>query len=162
LADAALAAGDPAACAAAAQAYGGDLLPGSPYEPWAEAARSRLRARYLELLRAGAQWERVVEGDPADAPAHRELMRRALAGRHPLVLPPSARPAALARRAPGPGDRGALRRMRGRPAHGAAGLRRQAGRADHGSLLAGHAAGGAPRRPGRARPGRHRQVGLLR
>src|SRR5690606_27644628 len=46
-----------------------------------------LRARYLELLRAGAQWERVVEGDPADEPAHRELMRRELAaGNRPAAI----------------------------------------------------------------------------
>jgi DNA-binding SARP family transcriptional activator/tetratricopeptide (TPR) repeat protein len=79
LADAALASRDPAACAEAARAYGGDLLPGAQYEPWTEAARTRLRARYIELLRASAQWERVVEADPTDEPAHRELMRRELA-----------------------------------------------------------------------------------
>ena len=87
LADAAMAAGDPSACAAAADAYTGDLLPGSPYEPWAEAARSRLRSRFLELLRASAQWERLAQADPTDEPAHRELMRRELAaGNRPAAI----------------------------------------------------------------------------
>jgi len=79
LAEAALASRDPAACAEAASAYGGDLLPGSQYETWAEAARTRLRSRYLELLRVSAQWERLAEAEPTDEPAHRELMRRELA-----------------------------------------------------------------------------------
>jgi DNA-binding SARP family transcriptional activator len=47
---AALAGGDAAACAAAASAYTGDLLPGSLYETWAQAPRERLRSRYVELL----------------------------------------------------------------------------------------------------------------
>lgn len=79
LADAALARRDPAACAEAASLYGGDLLPGAPFETWTEAVRTRLRSRYLELLRASAQWERLAEADSADEPAHRELMRRELA-----------------------------------------------------------------------------------
>jgi DNA-binding SARP family transcriptional activator/tetratricopeptide (TPR) repeat protein len=78
LAEAAIAGGDPAACAKAARVYGGDLLPGSQYEPWTEAARTRLRARHLELLHASAQWERLVEAEPTDEGAHRELMRREL------------------------------------------------------------------------------------
>jgi len=76
---AALARGDVATCADAASAYGGDLLPGAPYEPWTDAARTRLRDRHLALLRAGAQWDRLAEIDPTDEPAHRELMRRELA-----------------------------------------------------------------------------------
>jgi DNA-binding SARP family transcriptional activator/tetratricopeptide (TPR) repeat protein len=79
LAEAALARRDPPACAEAAVAYGGDLLPGSQYEQWTDTARTRLRARYLDLLRAGAQWERLAEAEPTDEPAHRELMRRELA-----------------------------------------------------------------------------------
>jgi hypothetical protein len=79
LAAAALAGDDTAACADAASAYGGDLLPGSPYEAWADAARTRLHERHLALLRAGAQWEWLAETDPTDEPAHRELMRRELA-----------------------------------------------------------------------------------
>src|SRR5690606_20028916 len=87
LADAALASGDAGACAAAADAWTGDLLPGSPYEAWAEAPRARLRARHLELLRASGQWERLAEADPADEPAHRALMRRELAaGNRPAAI----------------------------------------------------------------------------
>jgi DNA-binding SARP family transcriptional activator len=87
LAAAALAARDPAACAAAADAYGGDLLPGSRYEEWAEAARDRLRSRHLELLRASARWERLAQFEPTDETAHRELMRRALAaGNRPEAI----------------------------------------------------------------------------
>lgn len=87
LADAALARRDPAACAEAASAYGGDLLPGAPYEEWTDAARTRLRSRYLELLRASAQWERLAEAEPTDEPAHRELMRRELAaGNRPAAI----------------------------------------------------------------------------
>jgi DNA-binding SARP family transcriptional activator/tetratricopeptide (TPR) repeat protein len=84
---AALARRDPAACAEAADLYGGDLLPGVPYEGWTDAARTRLRLRYLELLRASAQWERLAEAEPTDEPAHRELMRRELdAGNRPAAI----------------------------------------------------------------------------
>lgn len=76
---AALARGDAAACAEAARAYGGALLPGSPYESWADALRTRLHGCHLALLRASAQWERLAEADPTDEHAHRELMRRELA-----------------------------------------------------------------------------------
>lgn len=79
LANAALARRDPLACSEAAGAYGGDLLPGSPYEAWTDAARTRLRARHLELLRASGQWEPLAQAEPTDEPAHRELMRRELA-----------------------------------------------------------------------------------
>jgi DNA-binding SARP family transcriptional activator/tetratricopeptide (TPR) repeat protein len=87
LADAALARRDPAACAEAASLYGGDLLPGAPYEEWTEAARTRLRARFLELLRASSQWERLAEAEPTDEPAHRELIRGSLAaGNRPAAI----------------------------------------------------------------------------
>ncbi|MCZ7565656.1 MAG: AAA family ATPase [Burkholderiales bacterium] len=78
-AGAALASGDPAACAAAAEGYAGELLPGASYEPWTEAARERLRSRYVALLRASEQWERLAEAEPTDEPAHRALMQRELA-----------------------------------------------------------------------------------
>lgn len=74
LAHTALASRDPAACALAVQAYGGDLLPGAAYEPWAETARERLHTRCVELLRASAQWEQLARWEPTDEPAHRELM----------------------------------------------------------------------------------------
>ena len=83
----ALDAGDPAACAAAASAYGGDLLPGSLYEEWSQVPRRELRARYVRLLRRSAQWERLVELEPTDEPAYQELMREALASgsRHAAI-----------------------------------------------------------------------------
>jgi DNA-binding SARP family transcriptional activator/tetratricopeptide (TPR) repeat protein len=85
--DAALASGDAAACDTAASAYTGDLLPESLYEEWTQAPRERLRSRYVELLRSSGQWERLVEVEPTDEPAYRELMRRELAG--------GSRPAAI-------------------------------------------------------------------
>lgn len=79
LAQEALARKDAQACAAAAQAYGGELLPEARYESWSQERREQLRALHLALLRASAQWERLAQLDPTDEPAHRELMRRELA-----------------------------------------------------------------------------------
>jgi len=79
LAQAALASGAREACAQAADAYAGDLLPGSAYEAWAEPARERLHVRFMALLRASAQWERLARLEPTDEPAHRELMAREFA-----------------------------------------------------------------------------------
>ena len=79
LAQAALAGGECEACAQAVDAYAGDLLPGSTYEAWAEPARERLHARFIALLRASAQWERLARVEPTDEPAHRELMAREFA-----------------------------------------------------------------------------------
>ena len=78
---AALAGGDATACAAAASAYTGDLLPEALYEEWTQAPRERLRSRYVELLRRSGQWERLVEVEPTDEPAYRELMRARVGGR---------------------------------------------------------------------------------
>jgi DNA-binding SARP family transcriptional activator/tetratricopeptide (TPR) repeat protein len=87
LADEALSHRDPRACAEAASRYGGDLLPGAPYEAWADSARTRLRSRYLELLRASGQWERLAEAEPTDEPAHRQLMRHSLeSGNRPAAI----------------------------------------------------------------------------
>jgi DNA-binding SARP family transcriptional activator/tetratricopeptide (TPR) repeat protein len=69
---------DPAECADVASEYGGDLLPGASYEAWTEPHRERLRARYLDLLRASAQWERLAQHEPTDETAHRALMQREL------------------------------------------------------------------------------------
>jgi DNA-binding SARP family transcriptional activator len=77
-AEAALALGDPAACADAAAAHPGELLPGARYEAWTEGARERIRARHLALLRCAGQWERLADLDPTDEPAHRALMQREL------------------------------------------------------------------------------------
>jgi DNA-binding SARP family transcriptional activator len=77
-ADVALARRDAAECAEAARAYGGTLLPGSMYETWTAAARERLHARHLELLRMAGQWEQLALAEPTDEPAHRALMQREL------------------------------------------------------------------------------------
>ncbi|WP_420473707.1 ATP-binding protein [Noviherbaspirillum sp. ST9] len=86
-ADRALAAEDAKACCAAAQLYGGDLLPESPYEPWTEAPRRRLREKYLRLLRQGCLFERLAEEEPTDEAACAALMQGALAsGRRAAAL----------------------------------------------------------------------------
>ena len=83
----ALASGDVAACAAAASAYTGELLPEALYEEWTQAPRERLRSRYVEVLRRSGQWERLVEVEPTDEPAYRELMRRELTdGSRPAAI----------------------------------------------------------------------------
>jgi DNA-binding SARP family transcriptional activator len=76
LADAALASGDATSCRAAADAYGGEVLPDSRFEAWTAAARTRLHAKYVQLLRGGEQWERLAEAEPTDEPAHRALIER--------------------------------------------------------------------------------------
>lgn len=75
-AQAALAGGEAGACDAAAAAYAGELLPGSPYESWTGPARERLRALHCSLLRTARRWDRLAEADPTDEPAHRALMAR--------------------------------------------------------------------------------------
>lgn len=67
--------GDKAACRAAADLYRGELLPDDLYEAWSFEPRARLRRRYLEVLRAGALWDRLAEEDPTDERAARALMR---------------------------------------------------------------------------------------
>jgi DNA-binding SARP family transcriptional activator len=59
---------------AALSAYGGELLPGDPYASWTIERRDRLRLRYLELLRAAGDWQRVIDIDRSDEEAHRALM----------------------------------------------------------------------------------------
>jgi DNA-binding SARP family transcriptional activator len=84
---AALAGDDAERCAAAAAAYTGDLLPGSRYEEWTQAARERLREQYLELLLRAGAWERLIEAEPTDERAHQQLMRSAMAAgsRHAAI-----------------------------------------------------------------------------
>jgi DNA-binding SARP family transcriptional activator len=67
--------GDEVSCREAAHLYGGDLLPDDRYESWSFEPRGRVRRRYLEVLRAGALWDRLAEEDPTDEQAARELMR---------------------------------------------------------------------------------------
>jgi DNA-binding SARP family transcriptional activator/predicted negative regulator of RcsB-dependent stress response len=71
----ALDAGDEAFCRSAADLYRGDLLPDDRYESWLVEPRGRLRRRYLDVLRAGALWDRLTEEDPTDEQAARALMR---------------------------------------------------------------------------------------
>lgn len=78
-ADAALHDGDPAACAGVAETCPGDLLPLSPYEAWTQEPRREVRARLTDLLRRAANWERLMQVDPTDEAACRELMRAAIA-----------------------------------------------------------------------------------
>ncbi|GMN76329.1 AAA family ATPase [Variovorax sp. V512] len=86
-ADEALHSGDPQACKAAAQLYGGDLLPDARYETWTEAPRQRLRDKFLQLLRQTGDLERLVREDPTDEAAHVQLMREELAaGRRSSAL----------------------------------------------------------------------------
>ncbi len=86
-ADAALARRDPEECGTVAESYGDGLLPGALYEDWADAPRRRLRMRYLELLRASGRWVELLEAEPIDEHAVRELMKAALrAGRRPTAI----------------------------------------------------------------------------
>ncbi|WP_199796810.1 ATP-binding protein [Pseudonocardia dioxanivorans] len=68
--------GDRATCAALDDP--GELLPEWPYEEWTRAERDRLRTLYLQVLRCGGRWERLVELEPADEDAYCELMRAAV------------------------------------------------------------------------------------
>ena len=47
----------------------GELLPDDRYESWATEPRGRLQRRYLDVLRAGALWDRLAERQDAAAPA---------------------------------------------------------------------------------------------
>ena len=79
LASSALRSGQRAACEHAATAYAGELLPGARYEPWAQEDGERLRAMHIALLRALHRWEQLLQLEPADEQAHRQLIRAALA-----------------------------------------------------------------------------------
>src|SRR5215216_2677860 len=60
----------------AIDAYTGELLPDDVYEPWASAARERLRVQYGELLRLAERWEQLIALDPTDEVAHLHIVRR--------------------------------------------------------------------------------------
>lgn len=78
---------DPDACARAAAECTGELLPDSPYETWTQGPRRQVHARLCELLRRTEQWERLLEVEPTDEQACRELMRAALdAGRRHVAI----------------------------------------------------------------------------
>ena len=78
---------DRAACAEAASGCAGDLLPGSLYEEWTQTRRGHLKSLHADLLRASGQWDRLVELEPSDEAAYRELMRAELAdgNRHAAI-----------------------------------------------------------------------------
>jgi DNA-binding SARP family transcriptional activator/tetratricopeptide (TPR) repeat protein len=86
-AEAAVRSGDGAVCDEAVARYAGDLLPDSLYEEWTQSRRDHLRSRHVALLRLGGRWERLVEIDPSDERAYRELMRAELAAgnRHAAI-----------------------------------------------------------------------------
>ncbi len=77
-ADRALATADAQACAAVAATCVGQVLPDSPYEIWAQDARRQVHARLTALLGRAGDWERLLEIEPTDEGACRELMQEAL------------------------------------------------------------------------------------
>src|SRR6185369_13705664 len=60
---------------AAVGLYGGELLPEDRAEPWSEGPRRALKETYVRLLRGAAMWDQIIELDPTDEEAHRELIR---------------------------------------------------------------------------------------
>lgn len=79
--------GDPEACAAAAARWPGELLPDARYEAWTQQPGRLVQARLAELLRCGADWQRLIELEPTDEAACRELMREAIdAGRRHVAI----------------------------------------------------------------------------
>ncbi len=84
---AALRAQDPAGCARALVAYGGELLPGAALAEWAQEPRQRVHDLHLRLLRSSGRWAEVVLADPTDEPAYQHLMQEAIgAGLRPAAL----------------------------------------------------------------------------
>ena len=69
---------DPAACRRAADLYGGELLPEDRYAEWADESRQHLRQLYLRVLKTGSLWESLLELDPTDEEAQRNVMQAAL------------------------------------------------------------------------------------
>lgn len=69
---------DSAACARAADLYGGELLPDDRYAAWTEQPREQLRQLYARVLRAGALWDKLVALEPTNEEAQRALMQAAL------------------------------------------------------------------------------------
>lgn len=130
-AEAALANGASEAAAAAADLYGGTLLPDDRYEEWTENRREHLRLRYQDLLRAAGRWDALLAEDPADEDAHVALMEQHLeAGDHRAALRQFERMDAALRRelGVGPGQRALALRARiladtpGQPSSGPASL----------------------------------------
>ncbi len=59
----------------AAALYQDDLLPDDAAEVWSEDRRRVLRETYLSVLRGAGTWNRLLEVEPTDEEAHRELIR---------------------------------------------------------------------------------------
>ena len=79
--------GDRAACAQAAAGCPGELLPDSAYEEWTHAPRRAVHDQLTRLLRGSADWERLLEVEPTDEAACRELMQAAIdAGRRHVAI----------------------------------------------------------------------------
>jgi DNA-binding SARP family transcriptional activator/tetratricopeptide (TPR) repeat protein len=104
VATAALANGTSSDAAAAADGYGGTLLPEDRYETWAENRREHLRLLYRELLRQAALWEQLLIEDPTDEDAHVALMMQHIeTGDHRAALRQWERMDAVLRRELGVG-----------------------------------------------------------
>jgi DNA-binding SARP family transcriptional activator len=87
LAQLAVSDGDPALASEALGWYGGELLPGDPYEEWTLDRRTLLHLRWVEVLRVAGEWRRLAAVDPTDEHARTELIRRHLAaGDHAAAL----------------------------------------------------------------------------
>ncbi len=69
---------EPAACARAADLYGGELLPDDRYAEWLDEPRKQLQAQYVRTLRTGKLWERIIAIDPTDEEAQCAVMQAAL------------------------------------------------------------------------------------
>lgn len=74
----ALGSGDAARCAEVAATAAGELLPDARYASWTQDVRRQVHARLVELLRRGGDLERLLEVEPTDEAACRELMRAAI------------------------------------------------------------------------------------
>ncbi len=86
-ASAALRAGDVSACARVAAGCGGELLPDAPYEAWTQDVRVQIHDRRVALLRHAGELEQLLDLEPTDEAACRELMRRAMAaGQRPVAI----------------------------------------------------------------------------
>src|SRR4029079_1057866 len=59
----------------AAALYPDDLLPDDVEESWLDNRRGGLRAAHLAVLRGAGMWAAILDIDPTDEEAHRELMR---------------------------------------------------------------------------------------
>lgn len=86
-ADVALRSADDDAPASAAARCPDPLLPDMPYEAWTQEKRRLVHARLTDLLRRGGDWTALMELEPTDESACRELMRAAIeAGQRHIAI----------------------------------------------------------------------------